>query len=101
MTASQLVAQHIPYLRRYARVLTGNQASGDSYVAVTLEAFVKEPNLVAMAQHPRIPLYQVFSRIWNSVQVNAGVELTINLVSAERHLARLLRCLVKHSCLSR
>ena len=33
MPKSQIVAQHVPYLRRYARALTGNQASGDAYVA--------------------------------------------------------------------
>lgn len=89
MTTSQLVAQHVPYLRRYARVLTGNQASGDSYVAATLEALVKEPDLLAMAEHPRIALYQVFSRIWNSVQVNGGAEPAVNLVPAERHLGQI------------
>jgi CheY-like chemotaxis protein len=93
MTASQLVAQHVPYLRRYARVLAGSQASGDSYVAATLEAIVetlvKEPNLLAMAEHPRIALYQVFSRIWNSVQVNGRVEPAVSLVSAERHLGQI------------
>ena len=50
MTTSQLVAQHVPYLRRYARVLTGNQASGDSYVAATLEALVKEPKRPTRAE---------------------------------------------------
>jgi DNA-directed RNA polymerase specialized sigma24 family protein len=89
MTTSQLIAQHVPYLRRYARVLTGSQASGDSYVAATLEALVKEPELVATAEHPRIALYQVFSRIWNSVQVNGGVDRAVNLVPAERHLGQI------------
>jgi DNA-directed RNA polymerase specialized sigma24 family protein len=89
MSASQLVAQHVPYLRRYARVLTGNQASGDSYVAATLEALVKEPNLLTSAAHPRIALYQVFSRIWNSVQVNTGADRAVNLMPAERHLGQI------------
>jgi DNA-directed RNA polymerase specialized sigma24 family protein len=89
MTTSQLVAQHVPYLRRYARVLTGNQASGDSYVNATLEALVNEPNLLALAEHPRIALYQVFSRIWNSVQVNGDAEPAVNLVPAERHLGQI------------
>jgi CheY-like chemotaxis protein len=89
MSASQLVAQHVPYLRRYARVLTGNQASGDSYVAATLEALVKEPNLLTLAEHPRVALYQVFSRIWNSVQVNVGADRAVNLVPAERHLGQI------------
>ena len=86
MSASKLVAQHVPYLRRYARVLTGNQASGDSYVAATLEALVKEPNLITMAPHPRIVLYQVFSKIWNSVQVNVGADHDVSPNAAERHL---------------
>src|SRR5215470_9030730 len=89
MTTSQLVAQHVPYLRRYARILTGNQASGDSYVAATLEVLVKEPDLLALAEHPRIALYQVFSRIWNSVQVNTGAEPAINLAPADRHLGQI------------
>jgi CheY-like chemotaxis protein len=89
MSASQLVAQHVPYLRRYARVLTGNQASGDSYVAATLEALVKEPNLLTLSEHPRIALYQVFSRIWNSVEVNVGADQTVDLGPAERHLGQI------------
>src|SRR5258706_6669303 len=86
MTTSQLVGQHVPYLRRYARILTGNQASGDSYVAATLEVLVKEP----LAEHPRIALYQVFSRIWNSISRRR------NAMSA-----RLPRCPDRHSYLSR
>jgi DNA-directed RNA polymerase specialized sigma24 family protein len=89
MPASQLIAQHVPYLRRYARVLTGNQASGDSYVAATLEALVREPNLLTLAAHPRIALYQVFSRIWNSVEVNVGADRDLDLVPAERHLGQI------------
>jgi DNA-directed RNA polymerase specialized sigma24 family protein len=89
MPASQLIAQHVPYLRRYARVLTGNQASGDSYVAATLEALVREPNLLMLAAHPRIALYQVFSRIWNSVEVNVGADRDLDLVPAERHLGQI------------
>ncbi len=89
MNMSQLVAQHVPYLRRYARVLTGNQASGDSYVAATLEALVKGPDLLTTAAHPRIALYRVFSRIWNSVEINGAADRAINLVPAERHLGQI------------
>ena len=42
MSTSQAVAQHLPYLRRYARALSGSQASGDAYVAATLEALVQD-----------------------------------------------------------
>jgi DNA-directed RNA polymerase specialized sigma24 family protein len=89
MPKSQLVAQHVPYLRRYARALTGNQASGDSYVAATLEALVKEPSLLEAAAHPRVALFRLFSTIWNSVEVNNLSDRVVNLVPAERHLGHI------------
>ena len=45
MSKAEAVAQHLPYLRRYARALTGSQTSGDAYVAATLEALVKDPSI--------------------------------------------------------
>jgi CheY-like chemotaxis protein/DNA-directed RNA polymerase specialized sigma24 family protein len=60
------LAPHLPYVRRYARALTGDQTTGDQYVRVSLEALaagerVLEPNLT-----PRVALYQVFHAIWCS-----------------------------------
>jgi CheY-like chemotaxis protein len=46
VSTSQAVAQHLPYLRRYARALTGSQSSGDAYVAATLEALVEDPSVL-------------------------------------------------------
>jgi DNA-directed RNA polymerase specialized sigma24 family protein len=89
MTKSQLVAQHVPYLRRYARALTGNQASGDSYVAATLEAMVREPSVLDMAVHPRVALFRLFSTIWNSVEVNGTSDRVVTLVAAERHIGQI------------
>ena len=43
MSDSKTVAQHLPLLRRYARALTGDQTSGDAYVAATLEAMIADP----------------------------------------------------------
>jgi len=89
MPLSELVAHHVPYLRRYARALTGNQASGDAYVAATLEALVKQPDLFATAAHPRLALFRVFSMIWNSVEVNGEIDGAVNLLPAERHLGQI------------
>jgi len=89
MTKSQLVAQHVPYLRRYARALTGNQASGDSYVAATLEAMVREPSLLDMGTHPRVALFRLLSTIWNSVEVNGTSDRVITLGAADRHLGQI------------
>ena len=43
---SQVVTQDLPFLRRYARALTGGQTSGDAYVTATLEAVVADPSVL-------------------------------------------------------
>ncbi|HVY58106.1 MAG TPA: response regulator [Xanthobacteraceae bacterium] len=73
MPTSQAVAQHLPFLRRYARALTGSQASGDAYVAATLEALIEDPSVLEGVSGPRVALYRLFSKIWNSVSVNGGI----------------------------
>lgn len=91
MSISQSVAQHLPYLRRYARALSGSQASGDAYVAATLEALVQDPSVLDGDASTRIALYRLFTKIWNSVAVNgrppAGVGAPDQAV--ERHLAQI------------
>jgi DNA-directed RNA polymerase specialized sigma24 family protein len=89
MSKANAVAQHLPYLRRYARALTGSQVWGDAYVAATLEALVKDPELVESTYPPRATLYRLFSTIWNSVRVNEAAEPVTNLVAAERHLSQI------------
>jgi CheY-like chemotaxis protein len=59
---------------------------GDAYVATTLEALVKDPELLESTYPPRVTLYRLFSTIWNSVRVNETAEPVTNLVAAERHL---------------
>lgn len=70
MSRSQLVAEHLPLLRRYARALTGSQASGDAYVAAMLEALLQDPALLEEKLGPRVGLFRLFTQIWNSVSVN-------------------------------
>lgn len=75
MSRSQLVAEHLPLLRRYARALTGNQASGDAYVVAMLEALLQDQSLLDERHGPRAGLFRLFTQIWNSVTLNddAGV----------------------------
>jgi len=74
MSTAQLVVQHLPYLRRYARALTGSQMAGDAYVAATLETLVSEPETINQGSTVRLDLFQVFTRIWNSLSVNGKSE---------------------------
>jgi DNA-directed RNA polymerase specialized sigma24 family protein len=74
VSMSQAVARHVPYLRRYARALTGSQNAGDAYVAATLEALIEDPAVLSGGTSLRVALYRAFSRIWASVPVNDEAE---------------------------
>jgi CheY-like chemotaxis protein len=47
MSISQTVSSHLPFLRRYARALTGSQVSGDKYVEAALNTLVNQPELIS------------------------------------------------------
>ncbi len=83
------VVEHLPYLRRYARALTGSQSSGDAYVAAALEALVKEPQLLEFEDAPRVGLFRLFSRIWNSLAVNGTPDPVHDDSPADRHLGQI------------
>jgi CheY-like chemotaxis protein len=70
MSQTASIAASLPYLRRFARALTGNQASGDAYAIATLEAIAEDPRAADGPLEPRQALYQVFLKIWSSLAVN-------------------------------
>ena len=65
------LAPHLPYVRRYARALTGDQRTGDQYVRVALEALAAGEKSLDSALSPRVALYQLFHAIW----LNTGAKL--------------------------
>jgi DNA-directed RNA polymerase specialized sigma24 family protein len=89
MTRSQLVAEHLPLLRRYARALTGSQSSGDAYVAAMLEALLQDPSLLEEKHGARAGLFRLFTRIWNSVSVNGDAEVATLPMPPERRLSNI------------
>jgi CheY-like chemotaxis protein/DNA-directed RNA polymerase specialized sigma24 family protein len=70
MSISNSIAPHLPYLRRFARAMSGNQELGDAYVVATLEAIVADPSLISQDQSPRLALFQSFLRTWQSTDVH-------------------------------
>jgi CheY-like chemotaxis protein/DNA-directed RNA polymerase specialized sigma24 family protein len=70
MSIAQQVVSHLPYLRRYARALTGSQKSGDAYVIALLEALVEDTGGFDRKLPSRVALYRLFTRMWNSVAIN-------------------------------
>lgn len=70
MSLSATVAPHLPYLRRFARSLTGSQSSGDAYVASLLEAWIADPKALQTAKNTRIYAFSALCRLWNSLSIN-------------------------------
>ncbi|MCQ0093744.1 response regulator [Roseovarius sp. M141] len=64
---SQQIAHHLPYLRRYARALTGSQSSGDAFATATLEAILEDRAAYANDPSPRVALFRAFRLVWQSV----------------------------------
>ena len=69
---AQTILPQLPYLRRFARSLTGRQDSGDAYVASVLETLIADPAAFPKEMSPRSALYRLFLKSWNSLAVNAG-----------------------------
>ncbi|MDU6729269.1 MAG: response regulator [Bradyrhizobium sp.] len=89
MSRSQLVAEHLPLLRRYARALTGSEGSGDAYVGAMLEALIQDPALLDERYGARAGLFRLFTQIWNSVALNDDAEVATLPMPPERRLSNI------------
>jgi CheY-like chemotaxis protein len=81
MSVSNDIVRLLPYLRRYARALTGAQSTGDEYVRLCLEAILAEPARIKNAADLRVELFAVFHDAWDIVDsaipaAEGGVEAT-------------------------
>lgn len=73
MSLADQVAANLPYLRRYARALTGSQGTGDAFVRQTLEAALADEQLKEeLANGGRVPLYRAFNKVWSSAHMEIG-----------------------------
>ncbi|BCW90800.1 Phyllosphere-induced regulator PhyR [Alphaproteobacteria bacterium SO-S41] len=66
----------LPYLRRYARALTGSQKSGDSFVRAALEAVLAAPDQISAEHPPRVELYRIFHAVWSPTAAHVDVSQT-------------------------
>jgi DNA-directed RNA polymerase specialized sigma24 family protein len=89
MPNANQIAPHLPFLRRFARALSGTQQSGDAYVASTLEALIEDPSIFPASLEPRVGLYKIFLRLWSSVPLNSPQRRPMAHSPGERRLDRL------------
>jgi DNA-directed RNA polymerase specialized sigma24 family protein/CheY-like chemotaxis protein len=89
VSASQVVAQHLPFLRRYARALTGSQKSGDAYVAAVLEALIEDPRPLDEEGGARVALYRAFTKVWTALAENGFSDPDAQRQPVEQRLVQL------------
>lgn len=99
MNLSNVLAPHIPLLRRYARALTGSQRSGDAYVAATLQALIEDRSAFDMSLPPRVALYRVFHVIWDSAHIEPSPEESHGLARKAQERLRALTPLSRQALL--
>lgn len=86
---ASVVATNLPYLRRYARALTGSQESGDRYAAATLEALIAGDADPSTPADPRVALFRIFHAVWSTAGAPLGEPDTSLSARAQQHMARL------------
>lgn len=94
MSLGAKVATNLPYLRRYARALTGSQQTGDAFVRATLEAALADEGLRSAIGEGRVALYRAFNKVWSSAFVDTvdhsgGDGLGLHETAAQERLAHI------------
>ena len=82
MSIAKEIAPELPYLRRFARALSGAQSSGDAYVAATLESLIEDPSAFPRDIPSRAALYRIFLKLWSSMAVNMGPSSDVDQLAA-------------------
>lgn len=86
MSLAESIAPHLPHLRRFARLLTGNQQSGDGAVARVLQVIAADPTSFPQLP-PRLGLYQCFLETLTRRYLDAGPKPGLIGDTAARSLA--------------
>jgi CheY-like chemotaxis protein/DNA-directed RNA polymerase specialized sigma24 family protein len=60
------IAAKLPYLRRYARALTGSQATGDEYVRTCLEVIARDRHQIGETVDLQTELFRLFHKVYAS-----------------------------------
>lgn len=77
---SAQIGANLPFLRRYARALTGSQETGDRYAAATLEAVLAEASVLETGfgeafdakTRVKLGLFHAFHVVWSSAGAPLG-----------------------------
>ncbi|MCR9124652.1 MAG: response regulator [Rhodobacteraceae bacterium] len=93
MDLSDQLATELPFLRRYARSLTGKQATGDRYAVATLEAILQDRSMFEGDLSVRVALYKCFHAIW----ISTGTPVDEDAGDSQARAHRLLSALAPNT----
>ncbi len=79
------IGRLLPYLRRYARAVTGDQARGDGDVATALAGVAREAALGAVPDY-RLALYRALHRTWSGLGAGGEAEGGLDLLEGNMAL---------------
>ena len=60
---SEAITKTLPFLRRYARAVTGSQQRGDEWVRLCAEVAVQQPDLIKDAEDTKLGVFALFHRL--------------------------------------
>lgn len=82
------LATHLPYLRRFARAMTGSQSSGDNFAAAALETILTDTSVLD-GLDTKTGVFRVLYRIWSSAGAPVDDGESGLKARAQRHMAKL------------
>jgi CheY-like chemotaxis protein/DNA-directed RNA polymerase specialized sigma24 family protein len=89
---SQQLLATLPYLRRYARALTGSQAHGDEWVRLCVEVLLQQPDLLRASLQSKVDIFQLFHKLQQPFMALERAE-SAGMVNAPDRLKSELRSL--------
>lgn len=84
-----IAVREIPFLRRYARALTGSQAAGDEFATATLRQLIADPTQMPADMPGRVGLFRIFHTVWTREGVHGSDSAGEKNRLAERAFDRL------------
>lgn len=89
MPLSQQLAGDLPFLRRYARALSGSQERGDAMVRATLEAALSDSATMQSLEEGRVALYRAFHATLERGEPSLGTDTSMGAVADPKEASAL------------
>jgi DNA-directed RNA polymerase specialized sigma24 family protein len=83
------ILRQAPYLRRYARALTGSQKDGDAFVQATLEALLAGDLKLDRDRPVRLELFRAFHKTWRKALNGHSIDAPRRRLIADTRLQRM------------